>query len=250
MDTMMEPAHDVISLPSQGRFYKNKKSTVKVAYLTAADENILTSPNLLQNGKVIDVLLDRKVIDQDIKPGQMLSGDKNAILFFLRATGYGEMYPVELTDPKTGAKFETEIDLSQFVSKEITLEPDENGECDFFLPKTKKKIKFRYLTADEDDKLVKEDEARRRKLGTNAISQLLTMRLAAQITEIEGTRERAQIQAFIDQMPVSDSGQLRKYINDNEPGLDLEINVQAPSGEFFFGELPITSKFLWPYLDL
>jgi len=250
MDTMMEPAHDVISLPSQGRFYKNKKSTVKVAYLTAADENILTSPNLLQNGKVIDVLLDRKVIDQDIKPGQMLSGDKNAILFFLRATGYGEMYPVELTDPKTGSKFETEIDLSQFISKEITLEPDENGECDFFLPKTKKKIKFRYLTADEDEKLVKEDEARRRKLGTNAISQLLTMRLAAQITEIEGTRDRAQIQAFIDQMPVSDSGQLRKYVNDNEPGLDLDINIQAPSGEFFFGELPITSKFLWPYLDL
>ena len=250
MDTMMEPAHDVISLPSQGRFYKNKKSTVKVAYLTAADENILTSPNLLQNGKVIDVLLDRKVIDQEIKPGQMLSGDKNAILFFLRATGYGEMYPVELTDPKTGVKFETEIDLSQFASKEITIEPDDNGECDFFLPKTKKKVKFKYLTADEDEKLVKEDEARRRKLGTNAISQLLTMRLAAQITEIEGTRDRAQIQAFIDQMPVSDSGQLRKYINDNEPGLDLEINVQAPSGEFFFGELPITSKFLWPYLDL
>jgi hypothetical protein len=146
--------------------------------------------------------------------------------------------------------FETEIDLSQFISKEITLEPDENGECDFFLPKTKKKIKFRYLTADEDDKLVKEDEARRRKLGTNAISQLLTMRLAAQITEIEGTRDRAQIQGFIDQMPVSDSGQLRKYINDNEPGLDLDINIQAPSGEFFFGELPITTKFLWPYLDL
>jgi hypothetical protein len=250
MDTMMEPAHDVISLPSQGRFYKNKKSTVKVAYLTAADENILTSPNLLQNGKVIDVLLDRKVIDQEIKPGQMLSGDKNAILFFLRSTGYGEMYPVELTDPKTGAKFETEIDLSQFVSKEITLEPDENGECDFFLPRTKKKVKFRYLTADEDEKLVKEDEARRRKLGTNAISQLLTMRLAAQITEIEGSRDRAQIQGFIDQMPVSDSGLLRKYINDNEPGLDLDINIQAPSGEFFFGELPITSKFLWPYLDL
>ena len=102
MDTMMEPAHDVIALPSQGKFYKNKKSTVKVAYLTAADENILTSPNLLQNGKVIDVLLDRKVIDQEIKASQLLSGDKNAILFFLRSTGYGEMYTVEVTDPKTG----------------------------------------------------------------------------------------------------------------------------------------------------
>jgi hypothetical protein len=249
-NSFMEPAHDVISLPSQGKFYKNKKSTVKVAYLTAADENILTSPNLLQSGKVIDVLLDKKVIDQDLKAGQMLSGDKNAILFFLRATGYGEMYPVELSDPKTGERFETEIDISQFQAKEISVNPDENGECDFFLPRSKKKVKFKYLTADEDDKLIKEDEARRKKLGQNAISQLLTMRLTAQVTEIDGIRDRGQIQSFIDQMPVGDSGALRKYINDNEPGLDLNVSIQAPSGEFFFGELPITSKFLWPYLDL
>jgi hypothetical protein len=55
---------------------------------------------------------------------------------------------------------------------------------------------------------------------------------------------------FVDNMSVMDSGALRKYINENEPGLDLNISIEAPSGEFFFGELPITSKFLWPYLDL
>jgi len=250
MDNNFEPAHDVITLPSEGKFYKSKKSTVKVSYLTAADENILTSPNLLQSGKMIDVLLDKKVLDQDLKPSQMLSGDKNAILFFLRATGYGEMYPVEITDPKTGELFETEIDISQFQSKPINIEPDENGECEFLLPKTKKKVKFRYLMSDEDEKLNKEDEARRRKLGQNSVSQLLTTRLAAQIMEIDGVRDRSTIQQFVDSMPVSDSGALRKYINDNEPGLDLNVSIQAPSGEFFFGELPITSKFLWPYLDL
>ena len=249
-NTFNEPAHDLIALPSQGKFYKSKKSTVKVAYLTASDENILTSPNLLQNGKVIDVLLDRKIIDQEIKSGQLLSGDKNAVLFFLRATGYGEMYPVELTDPKTGQKFETEIDISQFSAKEISIEPDESGECEFTLPKAKSKIKFKYLTSDEDEKLVREDDARRKKLGQAAISQLLTMRLASQIMEIDGIRDRVQIQMFVDNMSVMDSGALRKYINDNEPGLDLNISIEAPSGEFFFGELPITSKFLWPYLDL
>jgi hypothetical protein len=249
-NTFNEPAHDLIALPSEGKFYKNKKSTVKVAYLTASDENILTSPNLLQNGKVIDVLLDRKIIDQEIKAGQLLSGDKNAVLFFLRATGYGEMYPVELTDPKTGQKFEAEIDISQFKSKEITIEPDESGECEFILPKSKSKIKFKYLTSDEDEKLVREDDARRKKLGQAAISQLLTMRLASQIMEIDGVRDRVQIQMFVDNMSVMDSGALRKYINENEPGLDLNISIEAPSGEFFFGELPITSKFLWPYLDL
>jgi hypothetical protein len=76
------------------------------------------------------------------------------------------------------------------------------------------------------------------------------MRLASQIMEIDGVRDRVQIQMFVDNMSVMDSGALRKYINENEPGLDLNISVEAPSGEFFFGELPITSKFLWPYLDL
>jgi hypothetical protein len=160
------------------------------------------------------------------------------------------MYPVEITDPKTGQSFETEIDISQFIAKEITIEPDENGECIFTLPKGKNKVKFKYLTSDEDDKLIKEDDARRKKMGQNAISQLLTMRLAAQIMEIDGIRDRGQIQQFVDNMSVMDSGVLRKYIGDNEPGLDLNVSIQAPSGEFFFGELPITSKFLWPYLDL
>lgn len=245
-----EPQHDIIDLPSEGRFYKNKKDKVKVAYLTAADENILTSPNLLQSGKVIDVLLDRKIIDKDLRANQMLSGDKNAVLFFLRATGYGEMYPVELIDPKTGEKFEAELDISQFKPKPITLNPDENGECAWVLPKSKHNVKFRYLTAEEDEKLVKEDDARRKKLGQNAISEILTKRLAAQLTEVNGSRDIIMIQQYVNQMSVMDSGALRKHISDNEPGLDLSINVEAPSGEFFFGELPITSKFLWPYFDI
>ena len=33
--------HDVVQLPSQGIFYKNKKKSIKVGYLTASDENIL-----------------------------------------------------------------------------------------------------------------------------------------------------------------------------------------------------------------
>jgi hypothetical protein len=250
MEQILEPAHDLIELPSGGKFYKNKKSTVKVAYLTASDENILTSPNLLQNGKALGVLLDRKIIDQDMKAGQMLPGDKNAILFFLRATGYGEMYPVELPDPKTGNKFQTEIDISQFKTKENSLVPDENGECEFKLPKSNRIIKFRYLTSDEDEKLVKDDEMRSKKMGSNAISEIYTMRLAAQVMQVDSVRDRAQITEFVNSMSPRDAAALREYINNNEPGLDTTINVMAPSGEFFFGELPITSKFLWPYLDL
>ena len=243
-----EPPHDVIPLPSGGRFYKNKKDTIKVAYMTAADENILTSPNLLQSGKVLDVLLEKKILDKDIKAGQLLPGDRNAIIFFLRSTGYGEIYPVELTDPKTGDKFIEEIDISQLPTKENTLTPDENGECSFVLPRSKKTVKFRYLTAEEDEKLIREDQARTKKLGSNAISQIMTLRLQNQIVEVDGIRDKNAIVQFVESMSPMDSAEFRKHLFDNEPGLDLTINVQAPSGEFFFGELPITSKFLWPYV--
>ena len=46
---------DLIELPSQGILYPDKKSSVKVEFLTANDENILTSPNILNNGKFINV---------------------------------------------------------------------------------------------------------------------------------------------------------------------------------------------------
>lgn len=248
-NALFEPQYDVIPLPSGGLFYKNKKSTVKVSYLTAADENVLTSPNLLENGKVIDVLLERKVIDKDLRPNEMLSGDKNAIVFFLRSTGYGEKYPIELKDPKDGEVFQTEIDISAFKAKEIKISPDENGECEYTLPKSGKNLKFRYLTSEEDERLIKEDDNRKKRNG-DGISQILTQRLIAQIMEVEGVREKIQIKNFVEYMHPMDANSLRNYITDNEPGLDLQIEVEAPSGEFFFGELPVTTKFLWPYLDV
>ena len=60
--------YDIIELPSQGIFYSNNKKTVKVSYLTAADENILTSPGLINSGEVMDILLKTKILDKDINP--------------------------------------------------------------------------------------------------------------------------------------------------------------------------------------
>ena len=93
--------YDVLELPSQGLLYPNKKSSVKVEYLTAMDETILTSPNLSQNGKFLTVLLDRKVKDLGFPTEDLLEGDRLAILIWLRATGYGEMYNQQVFDSKS-----------------------------------------------------------------------------------------------------------------------------------------------------
>ena len=60
-------AYDVVELPSRGIHYQNKKKSLKVAYLTAADENILSAQNLIATNGVIDELLRRKILDRDIQ---------------------------------------------------------------------------------------------------------------------------------------------------------------------------------------
>ena len=42
--------HDIVPLPSGGIFYKSKKKTLKVGYLTASDENILANMDGRKSG--------------------------------------------------------------------------------------------------------------------------------------------------------------------------------------------------------
>jgi hypothetical protein len=216
---------DVIELPSKGLLYKDCGETIKVEYMTAEDENILTSPNLLQSGKVLDVLMDRKIKQKGMNAKDLLVGDRNAIMVFLRATAYGEMYPVKLTDPTTGEEFETEIDLNTL------------------------KIKVRMLTAKDEEDLVKGEE-RRQKILKNDVSKLLTSRLTTQIMEVDGETNKGYIEQFVQYLPAGDSLELRKYMDDIEPGIDLRVDVEAPSGAGFRSIVPITVRFFWPNVEL
>ena len=65
-------SYDVVELPSKGIFYANNKKSLRVAYLTASDENILVAPNLLQSDTVIEELLKRKVLDKDFNLDEFL----------------------------------------------------------------------------------------------------------------------------------------------------------------------------------
>ena len=93
--------HDVVPLPSKGMFYKNKKSSLKVGYLTASDENIL-----IAGGKDMTTnLLRAKIYEPGVRPEDLLESDIEAILIFLRNTAFGPNIELNLTDPKTNRKF-------------------------------------------------------------------------------------------------------------------------------------------------
>ena len=43
---------------------------------------------------IVEILINRKILEPDLRYEDLLVGDRNAIMIWLRATGYGEMYPV------------------------------------------------------------------------------------------------------------------------------------------------------------
>ena len=87
---------EMVDLPSKGYFYVEghplSKGKVEVKYMTAKEEDILTSKSLIQQGTVIDVLLQSLIVEKSIKIDEMLIGDKNAIMVAARILGYGKEY--------------------------------------------------------------------------------------------------------------------------------------------------------------
>ena len=93
---------EMVELPSKGYFYTEghplSKGKVEVKYMTAREEDILTSQNLIQQGTVIDKLLESLIVDKSIKIDDMLIGDKNAIMVAARILGYGKDYDITYDD--------------------------------------------------------------------------------------------------------------------------------------------------------
>ena len=147
---------EVVDLPSQGLLYPKdsplSSGTIEVKYMTAREEDILTSANLIKRGVVVEKLLESLIIDKSIKVSDLLIGDKNAVLIAARILAYGKSYEVEVEGQKV------EVDLTQLEDKKL----DENivsegvNEFEFELPATKRKLTFKLLTSGDEKEIDKE----------------------------------------------------------------------------------------------
>jgi len=237
--------YDIIELPSQGLLYKNKKAKVKVEYLTAYDENVLTSPNLLNSGKVLDVLIERKVKDLGFDISELISGDRMAILLYLRTTGLGNEY-VQMVFDSNKNLVEGVIDLTTIKSKPLEVRPDENGEFDYMLPKSGKNIKFRLLTNKDENEITIIDGKQKEKNGNISINTSLT--LEKSIMEIDGERDKMKISHILKTLTIIDIRKFNKYVGDVEPGLDLKTKARTVGGESVEVFLRLGKNFWYPEL--
>lgn len=234
--------HDVVTLPSKGIFYKSKKKSVKVGYMTATDENYLIgAKNNREN--IILTLLRNKVYEHDLRPEELLDGDVESILIFLRNTSFGPEYSVTLYDPATGKPFpHTEI-LDELNIKKPEVLPDENGFFITVLPKTGDTVRLRPITfydTIEIDKMISEYPQGR-------TAPAVTWRLEKHIVDINGNSDRGFISTYITTLPIMDSKHIRKFLKDNEPSLDLKRVAVAPSGELVSFEITFGVDFFRPF---
>jgi hypothetical protein len=214
--------HDVVPLPSQGIFYKNKKKSIKVGYLTAADENIL-----MGGGQDLTLnLLRSKIYEPDVKVEELIEGDVEAILIFLRNTAFGPEMTLTTTDPGTKKQFQTTVMLDQ-LSIINGQQPNEDGTFTVFLPKSQSTIKIRPLNYGEIMEIARLSET----YPQGRVVPKVTWRMQKEIIEVDGSTDKAVIAKFIESMPIADSKFIRNFMNLNEPRLDMTRMLIAPSGE-------------------
>ena len=214
--------HDVVPLPSQGVFYKNKKKSIKVGYLTANDENILLAggDDMTQN------LLRSKIYEPDMRIEDMLEGDVEAILIFLRNTGFGPEMELTLNDPATKKTFQTKVMLDELNILQGQ-QPGEDGTFITTLPKSQTTVKLKPMSYGE----ILENQRIINSYPQGRTAPRATLRLQKEIVEANGTTDKGEIAKLIEQMPIADSKFIRQFMDDNEPRLDMKRVVIAPSGE-------------------
>ena len=214
--------HDVVPLPSQGVFYKTKKKSIKVGYLTANDENILMGGGT----DMTQTLLRSKIYEPDVRIEDLLEGDVESILIFLRNTAFGPDMELNLVDPITKKPFKGTVRLDELNVNKGQL-PSEDGTFITLLPKSQATVKLKPMTYGEIMEVQKMVDS----YPQGRVAPKITWRLNKQIIEINGVQDRSEISKFVDQMPIADSKYIRKFMDDNEPRLDLTRTVIAPSGE-------------------
>lgn len=238
---------DAIPLPSEGRLNRGVKSSVKIGYMTTADENILTSPNLLESGRFLEILINRKLLEPGLRYKDLHQGDRNALMIWLRATGYGEMYPVTLFD-ENDVPFDTEVNLNDLKTKKLGAEPDADGLFLFQFPLCRAQVKFKFLNCgdvDDIEKLVDQD-----KLNGSPINNSNVYTMQRMIVEVNGDRNHDTVKAFSNSIRIGDAKKFNEYVDLIESGIDLNIEVRTPGGGSVKTFLPLNINFFWPNIQL
>ena len=254
--THTEPAYVVptefVELPSRGAFYSEDhplygEETVEIKYMTAKEEDILSSSALINKGLVIDRLLEN-ILVLDIDPTTLLIGDRNAIMIAARISAYGHGYHAEVTCHNCHRRSSYIFDLKKtnltencfnksFLKEEgVTLNKETNT-FDVVLPKSEVKISVKLFDG-ADEKLMN-DEIDDASIVTSVLSNF--------IVSVADNTEESFVQNFINNMPAADSKHIRNLYPKLAPNVDLkQQHLCSNCTHEEEMEVPLSAEFFWP----
>tara|TARA_R110000796_G_scaffold24544_1_gene69833 strand:- start:279 stop:1022 length:744 start_codon:yes stop_codon:yes gene_type:complete len=229
-----------IELPSKGLVYSKdnplSSGKLEVKYMTAKEEDILSNQAYIENGTVLDKLLESVIVSK-INLKDLIIGDKNAVLIATRILGYGSDYKVTI-----GGKQQI-IDLSELDNKPFdgSFMLEGKNEFAYTLPHSGTKITYKLLTGHEESKIERELKGLK-KINKNSSPEAST-RLKYTITSVNGETEVKDIREFVDNYFLArDTRSFREHLRQTQP--DVDLNVILDSGEEV--TVPIGLSFFWP----
>ena len=243
---------EMVNLPSKGWFYDSTNplasGEVEVKYMTAKEEDILTSQNLIKKGIVFDKLLDALVVSK-IKLDDMLIGDKNAVLIAARVLAYGKNYEFDYIDPITGEKGKGKFDLTKLEDKKIKFDKDDKGknEFDFQLPASKRVLTFKLLTSGDEKAIDRELKSMKKLNKLTGINPEITTRMKGAIVAVDGDREIQTVRKFVDNEFLSiDALKFRAHLAVMTPDVNMVYSQTISDGSEEEMTVPMTVQFFWP----
>lgn len=242
---------EFIDLPSKGLVYPENNplssGRVEIKYMTAREEEILSSQNLIKKGIVLDKLFESIIVDKKVNPDDIILGDKNAIMLATRILGYGPEYKVEVLDD-LGERHEVVVDLGSVETREIDFEKlNRENKYKFTTPFGKNEIEFKLLSHG-DEKAIDQDVKALDRLNKNSTSSELTTRYRHMIVSVDGDESKGAITNFINNKFLSrDTREFRKYIKTIQPDVEMEFDWENPdTGDKEVKSIPMGVNFFWP----
>lgn len=242
---------EVISLPSQGKVYPESNplssGEIEIKYMTAKEEEILASQNLIKKGVVLDKLFESIIVDKKINPNDIIIGDKNAIMLATRILGYGSDYQIEVMND-LDEKSKVTVDLAQIQTKEVDFELlNTDNKFTFTTPVGGNVLEFKLLTHGDEQKIDADVKAMQR-LNKDGASSELTTRYRYMILSVDGKNDTQTINNFVNNRFLTrDTKAFREYVKSISPDVNMEFEYEDPqTGEKEVRPIPMGVNFFWP----
>lgn len=238
---------ETIDLPSKGIFYPVghplSSGKIEIKYMTAKEEDILTSTNLIQKGIVLDKLMDSLIVTKGVKSSDLLVGDLNAVMVAARILGYGKDYDITVKCPNCGDNVSKLVDLTELKTENEPQDTDERT-ISVDLPISKANVVMKLLTRGDELDIDKEVKSLKK---ISEIDAEATTRLRKMIVSVNGDKTPGTIWKFVENLLVKDARQLREEYRKKIPDVNFNIDVQCDCSEDSFTmRLPVGVKFFWP----